>query len=38
MSETAPAFERAEWCAFLNRMLEADSLIPVKGVEIENCL
>jgi hypothetical protein len=24
MSEAAPAFERTEWCAFLNRMLEAE--------------
>jgi len=24
MSDTAPAFARAEWCAFLNRMLEAE--------------
>jgi hypothetical protein len=24
MSETVPAFGRAEWCAFLNRMLEAE--------------
>jgi hypothetical protein len=24
VSDTAPAFARAEWCAFLNRMLEAE--------------
>ncbi len=24
MSDAAPAFARAEWCAFLNRMLEAE--------------